>query len=89
MAAITVIVVRALATSGGLKAGTPLEIASMPVSAALPEENARSSRNSVSPCVAAICSSGGAACSSDPGASPTKTCTKPMMITVLMEKMKK
>ncbi len=38
-------VVAALRLFGGLNAGTPLEIASTPVSAAQPEENARSSRN--------------------------------------------
>ena len=38
-------VVAALRLFGGLNAGTPLEMASTPVSAAQPEENARSSRN--------------------------------------------
>jgi hypothetical protein len=38
----------ALTHSGGLKAGTPSEMASTPVSAAPPEANARSIRNSVS-----------------------------------------
>ncbi len=38
-------VAAALALLGFLKAGTPLEIASTPVSAAHPEEKARSSRN--------------------------------------------
>jgi hypothetical protein len=38
-------VVAALRLLGFWKAGTPLEIASTPVSAAQPEENARSSRN--------------------------------------------
>jgi hypothetical protein len=37
-------VVAALRLFGGLNAGTPLEIASTPVSAAHPEENVRSSR---------------------------------------------
>ena len=37
-------VVAALRLFGGLNAGTPLEIASTPVSAAQPEENVRSSR---------------------------------------------
>ena len=37
-------VVAAFLLFGGLNAGTPLEIASTPVSAAQPEENARSSR---------------------------------------------
>src|SRR5207249_5460943 len=38
----------ALIHSGGLNAGTPSEMASTPVSAAPPEANARSMRNSVS-----------------------------------------
>ena len=38
-------VVAALRDLGRSKAGTPLEIASMPVRAAQPEENARSTRN--------------------------------------------
>ena len=37
-------VVAAFLLFGGLNAGTPLEIASTPVSAAQPEENARTSR---------------------------------------------
>ncbi len=40
-------VVAALRLLGFLKAGTPLEMASTPVRAAQPEENARSSRNSI------------------------------------------
>ncbi len=42
-------VVAALCDSGFLKAGTPLEMASTPVSATAPEENARSSSRTVSP----------------------------------------
>ena len=38
-------VVAAFLLFGRLKAGTPLEIASTPVSAAQPDENARASRN--------------------------------------------
>ncbi len=38
-------VVAAFLLFGRLNAGTPLEIASTPVSAAQPEENARASRN--------------------------------------------
>jgi hypothetical protein len=38
-------VVAAFLLFGGLKAGTPLEMASTPVSAAHPDENVRSSRN--------------------------------------------
>ena len=40
-------VVAALRLLGFSKAGTPLEIASTPVSAAQPDENARSSRNTM------------------------------------------
>ena len=43
----TVSVVRAFFHSGGLKAGTPFEIASTPVIAAPPEANACSSRNTL------------------------------------------
>lgn len=39
---IAAIVVAALRALGGLNAGTPLEIASAPVNAVQPEENARS-----------------------------------------------
>ncbi len=50
--------VAALRLFGGLNAGTPLEIASTPVSAAQPEENVRSSRktsaNPVTLCSARI-----------------------------------
>ena len=42
-------VVAALCDSGFLKAGTPLEMASMPDRATAPEENARSSTRVVSP----------------------------------------
>ncbi len=48
-AAIVVIVFAAFRASGGLKAGTPLAIASTPVRATDPPANARSSRKSVSP----------------------------------------
>jgi hypothetical protein len=44
---IAVSTVRALRTTGSLKAGTALEIASIPVIAVAPEENARSASNSV------------------------------------------
>ena len=40
--AITMSVVAALRASGGLKAGTPVAIASVPVRATAPDENARS-----------------------------------------------
>ena len=46
---------RALRHSGGLNAGTPLETASVPVSATEPAENARRIRNTPSasvPCLA-------------------------------------
>ena len=42
-------VVRAFLHSGGRKAGTPLEMASTPVTAAPPEANARMTTNSVAP----------------------------------------
>jgi len=60
MNAIAVSVVRALWLSGGLNAGTPFEIASVPVSAAHPEEKARKMSQRLSPCVATTCSCGGA-----------------------------
>jgi hypothetical protein len=41
---------RAFFASGGLKAGTPSETASTPVSAAQPEAKARRTRKSVSSC---------------------------------------
>ena len=46
-AAITVKVFAALSDSGCLNAGIPFEIASIPVSAAQPFENAANSRNHV------------------------------------------
>ena len=42
-------VVRAFLHSGTRKAGTPLEMASTPVTAAPPDANARSTTNSVAP----------------------------------------
>ena len=48
---ITVRTVRALPAEGGRKAGTALEIASMPVIAVAPEEKARSTNNTVSPSI--------------------------------------
>ncbi len=47
MPAIQPMVMAALRASRGLKAGTPFEIASIPVRAVQPEENARSTRNQV------------------------------------------
>ena len=41
---------RAFCASGGLKAGTPSETASTPVSAAQPDAKARRTRKSVSSC---------------------------------------
>ena len=53
-------VMPALRLRGSLKAGMPFEIASTPVSAVVPLENACSSRNSVTPpTCAASCSGGG------------------------------
>ena len=49
-------VVAALRLFGGLNAGTPLEMASTPVSAAQPEENVRSSRNANAKLVRSCCS---------------------------------
>src|SRR2546428_5225704 len=60
IAAIQIIVVAAFFDAGGRKAGTPFEIASMPVKAVQPEENARRSRNSVSPSTAGTGGGGGA-----------------------------
>ena len=52
-------VVAALRLLGFWNAGTPLEIASTPVSAAQPDENARSSRNAVAmPAIASWSGSG-------------------------------
>ncbi|MFZ2546388.1 MAG: hypothetical protein WAX12_00225 [Candidatus Microthrix subdominans] len=48
MTPIQVSVVAALRDSGFLNAGTPLEIASTPVNATAPDENARSNRKGVS-----------------------------------------
>jgi hypothetical protein len=53
-------VVAALRDFGLRKAGTPFEIASTPVSAAHPDENARASRK-ISPSVVSGCSQPGAA----------------------------
>ncbi len=78
--AIAVSVVRALWLSGGLNAGTPLEIASVPVNAAQPEENARNISQSVRPCVATTVSWGGASCRSEPGVSPSMTFARPVRI---------
>ena len=50
--------VAALRLFGGLNAGTPLEIASTPVSAAQPEENVRSSRNDQREAGRRLCSAG-------------------------------
>ena len=66
-----------------------MEMASTPVSAALPEEKARKMRNTVRPWVATTCSRGGAPCSSDPGASPAITLNRPTTIIVPMARMKK
>jgi hypothetical protein len=52
-AATQAVVVAAFLDSGGRKAGTPLEMASTPVSAVQPEENARSRRNRVRPAMGA------------------------------------
>src|SRR2546428_10181194 len=60
IAAIQIIVVAAFFDAGGRKAGTPFEIASMPVKAVQPEENARRSRNSGSPSTAGTGGGGGA-----------------------------
>src|SRR3989442_15016866 len=50
--AIQIMVAGGFWDAGGRKAGTPFEIASMPVKAVQPEENARRSRNRVSPSTA-------------------------------------
>ena len=67
MPAITISVVAAFFASGGLKAGTPVAIASVPVSATAPDANARSRmRMPTAPArvaVAATTSGGGAWCS--------------------------
>ncbi len=55
--AITSSVVAALRASGGLNAGTPVAIASVPVSATAPEANARRSRKTdTAPAVLAVAS---------------------------------
>lgn len=67
-------VVRALRHSGGFNAGTALEIASTPVIAVEPDENARSRISSVTAWVA--CRAGrGSACQSRPAASTNPTIT--------------
>ena len=80
MKAIIVRVVRAFWLSGGLNAGTPLEIASVPVSAEHPDENARKMSHRLRPCVATTCSCGGASCRSEPGVSPSITFARPVRI---------
>ena len=57
---------RAFFASGGLKAGTPSETASTPVSAAQPEAKARRTRKSVSSCVSAMTGSTACAGASQP-----------------------
>ncbi|OGL04310.1 MAG: hypothetical protein A3I03_05740 [Candidatus Rokubacteria bacterium RIFCSPLOWO2_02_FULL_68_19] len=52
MTAIHPRVIAALRDSGGLNAGMPFEMASVPVSATQPEEKARSTRNQVRAVVA-------------------------------------
>ena len=74
IAAIQIIVVAAFFDAGGRKAGTPFEIASMPVKAVQPEENARRSRNSVSPSTAGT---GGGGC-----ASPAPKSIRPRPVTI-------
>ena len=73
--AIQVIVVAAFFDTGSRKAGTPFEIASIPVNAVQPEEKARSSKNSVSPSTAGT---GGTWCSTG---GPKSVRPKPMRIT--------
>ncbi len=68
-APITAIVVAAFLAFGCRNAGTPLEIASTPVSAVQPEENARSARNtSASPVSPTWAGSG---CTAHPALSAT------------------
>ena len=72
--AITIRVVAAFLDSGGLNAGTPVAIASVPVSATAPDENARSSTRMPTAwvvSVAAAMASGGA-----PACSPRTTIRK-------------
>ena len=67
IAIITVRVARAFFHSGGLKAGTPSEIASTPVSAAQPELKARRTTKRVSaPAPASAFASGGTGSGSKP-----------------------
>ena len=67
MTAMPISVVAAFFDSGGLKAGTPVAIASVPVSATAPDANARSSRKTdsrrPSSPVACTTSGGGRWCS--------------------------
>ena len=64
---------------GFLKAGTPLEIASTPVSAAEPDENARSSRNtSRMPVLSWVPSSWNPALSASIGSVPKKYRIRPV-----------
>ncbi len=59
---------RAFFASGGLKAGTPSETASTPVSAAQPEAKARSTRNRVRSWVGAMTARAACAAASQPKA---------------------
>ena len=68
---------------GGWNAGTPLEIASTPVSAVQPEENARSARNSSASPVRPTWPGSGLICQpalSATGASPKTVRPRPMAI---------
>ena len=82
---IKVIVMFAFLIFGVLKAGTPLAIASMPVSAEQPEANARSKSKMIATCVGLFAKSAiGSGCSDCDGAMMVwpraKTFTKPEMI---------
>ena len=79
--------VAALRDLGFLNAGTPLEMASTPVSAADPEENDLASRNTSDKPVSAdsACRSKLALCACR--SAPVKYSTKPVMIIAKIEKM--
>ena len=87
MRAIAVSVVAAFFACGVLKEETPLEIASTPVSAVHPAENARSTRNQTNGLVS-LTGSAGVPTAKMLGSSPVNTFTMPKMIVKLRMKTK-
>ena len=80
---ITVSVVAALRALGGRNAGTPLEMASAPVSAVQPEENARSASSIRASPVSPTCPAAARTCQSAlsaTGGCPNAVCSSPTAI---------